>query len=66
MFVTGGVGAVQPRRIHSHNQVKQLEGLVALASGPLVYCIEEYDNEDLDHIKINKNEPLTFILKIQH
>ena len=50
---------VQPRRIKANHQVKQLEGLVAIASGPMIYCIEEYDNENLDQIKINKSEPLT-------
>jgi len=35
---------VQARRIYAHPQVKADRGRVALASGPLVYCLEEIDN----------------------
>ena len=39
-----------PRRITAHPDVKQLQGKVALAYGPMVYCIEEVDNDGFDGV----------------
>jgi len=35
---------MQARRVYAHPQVKADRGRVVLASGPLVYCLEEIDN----------------------
>ena len=39
---------MSPRLVTAHPDVKQLCGKVALAAGPLVYCIESVDNENFD------------------
>ena len=42
--------AISPRKVVAHPDVPQLQGKVALAYGPLVYCLEDVDNEDFDSI----------------
>lgn len=46
---------MQPRIITACEQVKDLKGKIALASGPVVYCLEEIDNAGLDHLRIDTN-----------
>lgn len=52
---------MQPRIITANPQVKDLNGLVTLASGPLIYCLEAVDNNDLDHIKLDTASPLELV-----
>lgn len=49
---------MKPRLITANEQVKDLNGLVALASGPIVYCLEGGDNARLDSLQINAKAPL--------
>ena len=51
---------LQPRRIKAHSEVKQLEGMVAIASGPIIYCLEEIDNEDFGQVAISKDEMFVY------
>jgi DUF1680 family protein len=44
---------IQPRIITANEQVKDLKGMVTLASGPLIYCLESIDNKDPDNLKLN-------------
>ena len=39
--------------VKSNVKVKQNLGKVAIQRGPLIYCIEEVDNENIDDIKID-------------
>ncbi|GAB3328061.1 glycoside hydrolase family 127 protein [Larkinella ripae] len=49
---------MKPRRITANEQVRDLQGLVALASGPIVYCLESSDNAQLDSLQIPAAAPL--------
>lgn len=49
---------MQPRVIKAHPSVNDLNGLVALAAGPLIYCLEGCDNPDLTDLKIDSQAPL--------
>ena len=49
---------MQPRFVKAHESAENLNNLVALASGPLVYCLEEYENHGLADLKIDLNSPL--------
>lgn len=44
---------MQPRFITARNEVKGLNGQVALASGPIVYSLEGNKNSELDKLKID-------------
>lgn len=44
---------MQPRIITARNEVKVLNGQVAIASGPIVYSLEGNKNPDLDNLKID-------------
>ena len=46
---------MQARIITANEKVVLLEGMASIASGPLVYCFEEVDNENLDVTKISRN-----------
>ncbi|MDR1865365.1 MAG: glycoside hydrolase family 127 protein [Bacteroidales bacterium] len=49
---------VQPRIITANEQVKDLNNMLALASGPLIYCLEETDNPNLDNLTADTASPL--------
>lgn len=49
---------MQPRFVYANEEVKDLNGLVAVAAGPIVYCLEGNANENLDEIKIDTNASL--------
>jgi DUF1680 family protein/alpha-L-arabinofuranosidase len=44
---------MQPRLIRANSQVAQLKNMVTLASGPIVYSLENADNNDLDGVQID-------------
>ena len=50
---------MQPRFISASPKVEQLIGQTAIAYGPLVYCLESIDNEQLESISIDTTQPLT-------
>lgn len=49
-----------PRFIVADNAVEELDGQVAIAVGPLVYCLEGCDNDDLAELSIDTAIPLKF------
>lgn len=49
---------VQPRFVTAHPEVKHLAGQVAIACGPLVYCLESVDNDGLETFNIDTTKPL--------
>lgn len=49
---------MQPRLIRAHPAVDQLAGRVAIASGPLIYCLEGCDNNKMDQITVDAGAPL--------
>lgn len=49
---------MQPRLITATEQVKDLIGMVAMASGPIVYCLESVDNRQIDSLKLDTSSPL--------
>ncbi|HMG89876.1 MAG TPA: beta-L-arabinofuranosidase domain-containing protein [Chryseolinea sp.] len=49
---------MEPRVIHADAKVTDLAGHAAIASGPLVYCVEKNMNSKLDEIKIDADTPM--------
>lgn len=49
---------MQPRFVGAHPSVEQLAGQVAIACGPLVYCLESIDNEGLETMCLDTSRPL--------
>lgn len=50
---------MQPRLITANEQVKDLENMTSIASGPIIYCLEAIDNTNLDDLQIASNKPLS-------
>ena len=50
--------SVEPRFVRAHSAVKDLQGMAAIAAGPIVYSFEECDNKDVKHLKIDTTRPL--------
>lgn len=48
---------MQPRIITANENVEMLEGMAAVAYGPLIYCFEQIDNENLNDTKFNREAP---------
>ena len=46
------------RRVAAHEKVEADRGKVALQRGPIVYCLEEVDNEGLDHVYLPGDKEL--------
>ena len=46
---------MEPRLIYANNSVKELKNMIAIASGPIVYCLEKYDNPELKDIRLEVN-----------
>lgn len=44
---------MQPRIITANKEVKALKNMVAIAAGPIVYCLEGTDNDDLDNLSLD-------------
>lgn len=49
---------MKPRLITANSQVKDLKNMVALASGPVIYCFEAGDNEKLDALQLTADATL--------
>ena len=49
-----------PRFIIANEAVEDLKKQVAIAVGPLIYCLEGCDNEDLADLSIDASKPLKF------
>lgn len=54
---------MEPRFVHAANQVKVLNGLVAIASGPILYCLEKNSNGQLEDLKIDTTEDMKIVYK---
>jgi len=54
---------MEPRFIHATHEVKVLNGLVAIAAGPILYCLEENSNDQLEDLKIDTNEEMKIVYK---
>ena len=50
---------MQPRMITANSAVEQLKGLMTIASGPIVYCLEGCDNPELPDIRIDTRQPMS-------
>ena len=53
-----------PRLIVAHDAVKDLQGQVAIAVGPIIYCIECTDKGDLSDISIDITKPVHFASEV--
>jgi DUF1680 family protein len=49
---------MEPRFVFANEKVENLKGLVALASGPIVYGFETFDNPELNSLQIDINSPV--------
>lgn len=54
---------VEPRFVYGNEKVEDLKGMVALASGPVVYGFEDFDNPGLNSYKIDNNSPINLTYK---
>lgn len=45
--------AMEPRFVFANEKVENLKGMVAVASGPIVYGLEQLDNPELNSIKVD-------------
>ena len=54
---------MEPRFVYANEKVRDLKGMVALASGPIVYGLEEFDNPELNSYKIDINSPINMTYK---
>lgn len=50
---------MQPRFIKANPAVETLKDMATIASGPIVYCLEGCDNQDLSDLKLNTNIPMS-------
>ena len=50
---------MQPRIITANDAVAQLKGQIAIASGPIIYCLESCDNPELAGLQVNTCEPMS-------
>jgi DUF1680 family protein len=54
---------MEPRVVYANEKVENLKGMVALASGPIVYGLEEVDNPELNSCKIEINSQIKMTYK---
>ncbi|MCD8267218.1 MAG: glycoside hydrolase family 127 protein [Parabacteroides sp.] len=50
---------MQPRIITANKAVENLRGMAAIASGPIIYCLEGCDNSNLSDLKLEINTPMS-------
>ncbi|MGE4285472.1 MAG: glycoside hydrolase family 127 protein [Phycisphaerae bacterium] len=49
---------MRPRRVYANDKVEADRGRVSFAAGPIVYCAEQMDNENLGALIMDKEAPL--------
>lgn len=49
---------VAPRVVHAHNAARKLNGMAAIAAGPLVYCVEQADNARYDRLMLDASRDM--------
>lgn len=54
---------MEPRFVYANEKVKNVKGMAVLASGPIVYGLEKFDNPELDSYKIEINSPISMTYK---
>ena len=54
---------MEPRIVYANEKVGNLKGMAVLASGPLVYGLEEFDNPELNSYKIDIDSPFNMTYK---
>jgi DUF1680 family protein len=54
---------MEPRFVYANEKVENLNGMAVLASGPIVYGLEEFDNPKLSSYKVGVNSPLNMVYK---
>ena len=54
---------MEPRFVYANEKVGSLKGMAVLASGPIVYGLEEFDNPELNSYKIDTNSPVNMTYK---
>lgn len=50
---------MRPRVITANEKVETLKGMAAIASGPIVYCLEGVDNEELPNLRLETSEAMS-------
>ena len=50
----------EPKRMVSHNKVEENQGKVALQLGPVLYCIESADNNDITSVRLSDKESVQY------
>jgi DUF1680 family protein len=54
---------MEPRYVYANEKVGALNGMAVMASGPLVYGLEEFDNPELNSYKIDIDSPVNMEYK---
>lgn len=54
---------MQARVIVPHPEVRELEGLACVASGPVVYCFESVDNPALDNVRVESPTDFSLVYR---
>ena len=54
---------MEPRIVYANEKVGNLKGMAVLASGPIVYGLEEYDNPELNSYKLDISSPVNMTYK---
>jgi len=54
---------MEPRFVYANEKVQNLKGMAVLASGPIVYGLEKFDNPELSSYKIDINSPVNMTYK---
>ncbi len=49
------------RRVVAHDKVQDCKGMVALERGPIVYCIESIDNDNIEKLNLSDNTRLDHV-----
>jgi DUF1680 family protein len=54
---------MEPRFVYANEKVENVKGMAVLASGPIVYGLEEIDNPELNSYKIDRNSKINMIYR---
>lgn len=52
---------IEPRFVYAKKEVNVLNGLVAIAAGPILYCLEGNFNDKLDDLRIDTSEAMKIV-----
>lgn len=54
---------MEPRFVYANDKVESVKGMVVLASGPIVYGLEEFDNPELSSYRFDLNSQINMTYK---